>query len=266
MPNHAAHVNAVILAGGGADDRLASAAGVASKALAPIDGVPMAAYVLSALRASTVIEHVVYVGPTDERVRALVDHVVPAGSRMVDSLALGAGAALALGGGESRLLVATADLPWWHAEGVRRFVADASDADLVYPVVAAATALAAFPNQRRTFARLREGRFTGGNAVLATPAAVTALLPVIDQAFAARKAPWRLAALIGIDVVVGLVTGRASLAQLEARVSRLLGVRGQVLVSDDAGIAADVDGPHQLEPSARHGLPLTPLTPLRSDA
>ena len=259
MPNHAARVNAVILAGGGADDRLARAAGVASKALAPIDGVPMAAYVLSALRASEVIEHVVYVGPTDERVRALVDHVIPAGRRMVDSLALGAGAALALGRGESRLLVATADLPWWHADGVARFVTGSSDADLVYPVVAADTALAAFPNQRRTFARLREGRFTGGNAVLATPAAVTALLPVIDQAFTARKAPWRLAALIGLDVVVGLVTGRASLTQLEARVSRLLGVRGQVFVSDDAGIAADVDGPHQLEPAARQGRPLTPL-------
>ncbi len=263
MTSHDARVNAVILAGGGADDRLARAAGVASKALAPIDGAPMAAYVLSALRTSGVIEHVVYVGPTDERVRALVDHVVPAGRRMVDSLALGAGAALALGRGEGRLLVATADLPWWQAEGVRRFVTESPDVDLVYPIVAAATALAAFPNQRRTFARLREGRFTGGNAVLATPVALLALLPVIEHAFAARKAPWRLAALVGLDVVVGLLTGRASLAQLEARVSRLLGVRGHVSVSDDAGIAADVDGPHQLESSARQGLPLTPL---RSDA
>ncbi len=259
MSSPSPNVIAVVLAGGGSDDSLARSVGAASKALVHIDGAPMGAYVVSALRDSAVVSRVVFVGPTDDRIRPLVDNVVREGRRMVDSLALGLGAALALGDDDTRLLVVTADVPWWHAEGVRAFVSDAPVADLVYPVVEAASARATFPHQQRTFVRLRDGRFTGGNAVLLSAAAVPALLPVIDQAFAARKAPWRLASLVGIDVVWGLLSGRASLSQLEARISRLLGLDGRVMVCADAAIAADVDGPEQLELVAGQGPPLAAL-------
>lgn len=259
MTDPHASVTAVVLAGGGAADRVASSAGVAAKALVPLDGAPMAAYVLSALRDSGVIGRVIYVGPSDPGVRPLVDHVVPAGLRMVDSLAMGLGTGLALGEPEERLLIVTADIPWWRAEGVRGYLTEAPDVDLVYPVVAAETANAAFPQQRRTFVRLRDGRFTGGNAVLLKPGVVTALLPLMDKAFAARKAPWRLAALVGLDLVWALLTGRASFERVEARVSRLLGAQARVFVSDDAGIATDIDEPSQLEPSAREGQPLAAL-------
>jgi len=252
-------VNAVVLAGGGDADALARAAGVASKSLVPLAGAPMGAYVASALRSSGVVERIVYVGPADARIAAMVDHVVPSGARMVDSLALGFGAAFAGAEAAQRILLVTGDVPWWRAEGVRDFVADAPAAALVYPVVRAETALAAFPQQRRTFVRLRDGRFTGGNAALLTPEAAIALLPVIDQVFRARKAPWRLAALVGIDVVVGLVTGRVSLERLETRISAILGVAGRVLISDDAGIAADVDKPAQLALAGTGGPPLASL-------
>jgi GTP:adenosylcobinamide-phosphate guanylyltransferase len=253
-------VIAVVLAGGGADDALARSAGVASKALVPIAGAPMAAYVLSALRDSGVVERVVFVGADHPGLLPLVDHVIPAGRRMVDSLALGLGAALAVAATSTRLLLVTADIPWWSAEGVRRFVEEAPVADLVYPVVSAETASAGFPNQRRTFVRLRDGRFTGGNAVLLTVAAVPPLLTVIDRAFSARKAPWRLASLVGGDVVWGLLRGSVGLAQLDARISQLLGLSGRVFVSDDAAIAADVDAPRQLDADAR------PLAALRKPA
>ena len=254
-------VNAVVLAGGGADDPLARGAGTAAKALVPIDGAPMGAYVCSSLRASGVVDRIVYVGPSDAWVRGLVDAVVPAGVRMVDSMALGFGAALAVGAEPERqhVLLVTGDVPWWSATGVSRFVAQAPDVDLVYPVVTAETALAAFPHQHRTFARLADGRFTGGNAVLLSRAGALALLPVIDAAFGARKAPWRLARLIGLDVVWALLTRRARIAPLEARVSRILGVEARVLVSDDAAIAADVDDPTQLSVEAMQGPPLAAL-------
>ncbi len=263
MSDSSSSVIAVVLAGGGAEDRIARSAGAPSKALVSLDGAPMGAYVVSALRDSTVVSHVVYVGPTDDRIRPLVDHEIPAGRRMVDSLALGLGAGLACASERARtdvrFLVVTADIPWWRAAGVCAFVTDAPEADLVYPVVEAATAEAAFPQQKRTYVRLREGRFTGGNAILLSAAAVPALLPVIDQAFSARKAPWRLASLVGVDVLWGILSGRAELAQLAERISRLLGLRGIVMVSGDAGIAADVDAPEQLGSDLRRGPPLAEL-------
>lgn len=239
-------VVAVVLAGGDAEDRLAAAVGAPSKALVPLRDAPMGAYVATALRASGAVSDLVWVGKTDPHVRRLVDVTVDGGRRMVDSLALGLGAALAAAPGQ-RLLVVTADIPWWDAVGVLDFVASApADADLLYPVVREADALARFPDQRRTFVKLADGRFTGGNAALLSPAAVPALLPVIDTFYAARKRPLALAALVGPTTLWSLVTGRATLASLEQRVSRILGLRARVLVSPDAAIAADVDHPDHL--------------------
>jgi CTP:molybdopterin cytidylyltransferase MocA len=245
-------VVAVVLAGGDRDDRLARTVGAASKALVPLRDVPMGAYVAAALRASGVVADIVWVGPTDALVRRLVDATLPAGNRLVDSLTLGVGAALGRDP-EARLLVVTADVPWWDAEGVRAFVADAPDADLVYPVVAEATALARFPDQKRTFVRLADGRFTGGNAVLLTPRAVPTLLPFIDAAYTARKRPLALAQRVGFATLFALVTGRARLTALQARVAALLERDARVFVSPDAAIAADVDHPDHLP--ATLGLP-----------
>jgi CTP:molybdopterin cytidylyltransferase MocA len=262
-PSPTRRLVAVVLAGGDRDDRLARTVGAESKALVPLRDVPMGAYVATALRASGVVDDVVWVGPTDGRVRRLVDVALPAGNRLVDSLTLGLGAAMGRDP-SARYLVVTADIPWWDAEGVRAFVRDAPMADLVYPVVAEATALARFPDQKRTFVRLADGRFTGGNAVLLTPRAVPALLPFVDLAYEARKQPFALAQRVGWGTLVALAIGRARLDGIQARVRALLGIDARVFVSPDAAIAADVDHPEHLP--ATLGLPPLaeppPLEPL----
>ncbi len=232
---------AIVLAGGDASDQVALRGGVPGKALLPVAGRPLAAYVLDALERSGRVSRVVYVGPIEQELSSYDVVGLPGGRRFEDSLALGMGAALAMGA--ESLLVATADLPWLTPAAVARFAdaASALDVDVVYPVVSEADMNAAFPEQRRTYVRLREGRFTGGNLALLSRAGALALLPVISRAFAARKNPLALAALVGPGVVAGLLTGTATLGGLEARVSRLLGVPGRALPVADAGIAADVD-------------------------
>jgi molybdopterin-guanine dinucleotide biosynthesis protein A len=236
---------AIVLAGGDRDDRLARTVGAASKALVPLRDVPMGAYVATALRDSGLFADLVWVGPADGHVRRLVDVVLPAGNRLVDSLTLGLGAALGRSPG-ARLLVVTADVPWWTAEGVREFVNGAPDVDLVYPIVERQVALARFPEQRRTFVRLAGGRYSGGNAVLLSPRAVPALLPRIETAYLARKRPFELARMVGWTTLFALLTGTARIATLEARVGHILGVSARAFVSSDAAIAADVDGPDHL--------------------
>jgi CTP:molybdopterin cytidylyltransferase MocA len=238
-------VVAIVLAGGDRDDRLARTVGAESKALVPLRDVPMGAYVATALRSSGAVDDVVWVGPTDGRVRRLVDAALPAGHRLVDSLTLGLGAAMGRDP-SARFLIVTADVPWWDADGVRAFLRDAPVADLVYPVVAEATAIARFPDQKRTFVRLADGRFTGGNAVLLSPRAVPALLPFVDLAYEARKQPFALARRVGWGTLLALVTGRARLDGIQERVRALLGIDARVFVSQDAAIAADVDHPEHL--------------------
>ncbi len=253
-------ITAVVLAGGEPDDRLARDAGVEAKALVPLGDKPMGAYVLEALRACPHVGTIVYVGTVNVRLRGLYDVGLPAGGRLLDSLTLGLGAAL--GATTSpRLLVLTADIPWITAEGLTRLLRAAPDADLVYPAVTQAASVARFPHHRRTYVRLRGGRYTGGNAVLLSRAAIPKLLPFIERAYRARKNPVALAAIVGFDVVVSLALGRATIPRLERRVQQLVGIRARALVSDDAALAADVDRPSHLPGLLGPGLLAAPDAP-----
>lgn len=257
-------VVAVVLAGGDVGDRLATDAGVEAKALLPLGDEPLGAYVLKALRSSGVVSKIVYVGPTNARLTGLYDVQVPGGHRMVDSLGLGLGAALAVPG-TGPLLLLGADIPWVTGEMIARFVANAvaagtpdGQAQLVYPVVRAAAAEAQFPQQKRTYAKLKDGRFTGGNLVLMQRQLAPSLLPQIDRVFRARKNPFALAGIIGFDVLLALLFGRADIRQLEKRVSGLVKAPVRALITDDAALAADVDSPAQLPGTLTPQLPGAP--------
>ncbi len=235
-------ITAVVLGGGEASDVLALYGGVEAKALVPVGDQPMAAYVLDALRATPAVERTVYVGPVNVCLEGSYDRAVSSGRRLTHSLALGLGAAMALSDDE-RFLVLTADIPWVTAEVLTRFVTEAPAADLVYPAIRKQAAEAQFPFQERTYARLREGRLTGGNAVLLTRAVVPSLLTVLERVFRARKNPFVLASIVGVDVLLALLLGRASIPKLERRVSAILEADVRAFITDDAALAADVDRP-----------------------
>ena len=238
-------VVAVVLAGGDPDDALARAANVPSKALVPLDGRPMAAYVLAALRASCSVGELLLVGPVADEPDFEGVHVIPGGDAFGHSLALGLGAAQALSPGAS-MLVVTADVPWLTPRGIDLFVEGAGAADLAYPIVSEEAATAAFPSHERTFVRLKQGRFTGGNLMLLKPMMIAPLLRFMDRVYLARKNPLALARLVGPRTLLALLAGRADLRRLEQIVSARLGGVARAVVSQDASLAADVDGVEHL--------------------
>ena len=239
-----APVTAVVLGGG--EDALARASGVAAKALVPLAGKPMGAHVLEALRCSHQVGHVVYVGPNGG-LDGYYDAHVPAGDSLADSLALGLGAALAhMPDASGRLLALTADVPWLTARAIDTFATQSASVDLVYPVIPAAVSEAQFPAQQRTYVKVRDGRFTGGNMVLLTPAGVPPLLRFMDRLYRGRKNPLALAAIFGMDVVAKLLVGRVSIAELEHRAASILGISVSAFISEDASLGADVDKPEHL--------------------
>ncbi|MEX2540397.1 MAG: NTP transferase domain-containing protein [Trueperaceae bacterium] len=249
-------ITAVVLAGGDQGDRLASAAGVATKALVPIEGRPMAWYVLRALEASRSVSETIFVGPGSDGLGGGRLRAVPAGQRFAQSLALGLGAALAVTP-DTPMLVTTADVPWLSPEAVDRFVTAAGEAELAYPIVPERAALADFPTHRRTFVRLKQGRFTGGNLMLLKPQLVGPLLELIDRLYLSRKNPVALAGLMGPGTLLALMFGRADLNRLERLASERLGGSVRAVVTDDACLAADVDRGDQLGeppviPAVRH--------------
>lgn len=244
-----AAIPAVVLAGGKPGEALAQAAGVRFKALAPLRGRPMVAYVLDALAASERVGEVHLVGP-DEVAAALpgIRHVADRGSFLAN---LTAGVAAC--GPAPGSLVITCDIPFVTAAALSAFIelAEARDVDLAYPIVEVGRCEERFPGMRRTTLRLREGRFTGGNAVVIRPAFLERNAGVIDDAFAARKRPLKLARMVGWDLVPRILLasrlpGLLPLSLAEERIGRLVGGRVAGIPLPYPEIGADIDKPEDL--------------------
>ncbi|MFC4454390.1 NTP transferase domain-containing protein [Deinococcus sonorensis] len=238
--------NALVLGGGDPGDPFAAAHGVKVKPQIQLEGRPMAGYVLQALRDSGRVAQVAYVGPVPDGQDAGVDLRLTDHGSLLANLEGGA-RALAEHSGTPHMLVVTADIPLITAQMVQDVLDSAPDAGLVYPIVRREVCEAAYPGVKRTYARLQDGTFTGGNLFLLDARLISRVLPRLREVLATRKQPLKLASLIGYGVLLRLLLGQLSIQQLETRVSALLEVPARALITEHAAIGTDVDKDGDLE-------------------
>lgn len=242
-----AGVNAVVLAGGAPDDVAALHCGAANKAFVPVAGTPLVERVIRALRAVPRVERIVVVAPPRTHglpALAGADETRADGSRMIDSLRSGmAGFPPGV-----PLLIVASDLPVLTTPALDE-VFDAlalRDLDVAYTCLARRYHEARFPQIPHTWARMREGEFCGGGVSAIRPRALERLSEFLDALGAARKAPLRLAAVFGWDVVIRFAVGRLSIADAQARASTIM--RGPVgaICCTHPEIAVNVDRPRDI--------------------
>ncbi|MGL4611118.1 MAG: NTP transferase domain-containing protein [Trueperaceae bacterium] len=238
------HVSAIVLAGG--RDDLSRERGVASKALVLIEGQPMAYHILRALEGSASVNFTSYVGQSDPSFLHLTNAVLPAGETMAATLALGAGAALAAHP-QQPLLILSADVPWLTPHAIDTLVQNTPDVDLVYPIIPKNISEQQFPGQKRTYIKIAEGHFTGGNVIIVSVKMLPKLLKVLDLLYNARKNPIGLAKLFGVDIIIRLLLGRVTIAEVEGRAKKLLDAELKAWISHDASLGADVDKASHLQ-------------------
>ncbi len=241
-------MDALILAGGDNQGKLSQVSAAPGAALIPIGNRFMVDYVISALRATPGIGRIALVGPLEHLQAHYRDAGVilaQAGSNSIQSTLRG----LAVLNPSGRLLVATGDIPLLTPEAVVDFIRLCGDqsADLYYPVVTREASETRFPGTHRTYVRLKEGVFTGGNLFLVNPAVVESCMAKAEELFRLRKSPVAMARAIGLGLLVKLLLKRLSLAEAEGTVSRLLGIRGNVVISAYPELGVDVDKPADLE-------------------
>jgi hypothetical protein len=87
---------------------------------------------------------------------------------------------------------------------------------------------------------------TGGNVFLIRPQVILKSRDRIEQAFALRKRPLQLSRLLGFKFLIKLLTGRLEVAEIEARVEEILGMKGAGILSLYPEIGVDVDKPSDL--------------------
>lgn len=238
-----------MLAGRENRGRLQGVSDAAWEALIPIGGLPMVRYVLDALGGVPEIGRVTMVGPDPGAFPPSPPgppewEVVSPAESLVENLRLGVQAL----GPCPEILVVTCDVPFLEPEDLSEFLGRCRErgADLGYPIVERADCEEAFPGVRRTYVRLSDGSYTGGNVIYLKGDALARLWPFLDRVYAARKRPLTLLPLFGLGTAVAVLLGRARVSALERRVERIAGLRARAVVMRRPAIAVDVDKPEDL--------------------
>lgn len=241
-------VDALVLAGGETGAAFGARCEERYEALIPIAGRPMVAWVVEALTHSKLVGKVWVVGPTAELEKICFPEtvtVVPGGDSLLTSVQHG----LSVIQPKGKILLATGDIPFLTAAAVQHFLTVCAplSADLYYPVIAKKTVDQAYPGNRRTYVRLKDGIFTGGNLLLIDPDIVPRCLEQARYIVANRKHPFKLCRFLGIFFLFRFLWGNLSLKAIAERVETILNIQGSVVCSPFPEIGMDVDKPADLE-------------------
>jgi len=233
------------------DDPLAEYTRDSPKALIPIAGKPMIAYVVDALAGSRYVQHVIVVAldPAAEvQFPVPVEYVPDAGGILANTEA-GLQYAQDHYPDADAILLSSCDVPTITPTIVDAFIEEClrTDHDLYYSIVERSVMEARFPGSRRSYIHLREGDFAGGDLFLVRPTIALDQQELWQSLTGARKSVLRQTRMIGLWPLFKLIIRRLSLAEAEQRGSKALNVRGKAVPFPYAEAGMDVDKPFQLE-------------------
>lgn len=241
--------NVVVLAGTGGKGTLEEQQKVENKAFININGRPMITYVLETIDRAPSIRTTAVVGPSPYLERLTGEGYsftpVPEEGGLLQNMAAGLRAL----DRNVPSLVTTSDIPLLTVSAVEDFLSRCSpyDHDLYYPIISRDDCERRFPGMTRTYVRLKEGHFSGGNMVLVNPAWVLENLDDLVMFISYRKKPWKLLRLLPLSLVVKFFTRRLTVPDLEAYLSRLFNARGRAILTGYVEIGADLDKISDLE-------------------
>lgn len=237
--------DALILAGSrGPNDPVAALGQVAHKALTPIAGRPMLAFVLDAVRGAPEIARLFICIDAETDLRPVTNGTVFTRIPPEASPAASVVAALNAIDGDRPLLITTADHPLLTPQMIRFFLDHApEDADLCVGLAEAETITRAFPEGRRTFYRLAGKGYSGCNLFLARKPGAANVAAYWRRMESHRKNPLRLVREIGFGALIRYALGLLSLDGAFRHVSKLTGARISPVILPFAEAATDVDKP-----------------------
>ena len=239
-------VDAVVLAGGEANQVVPTLSG--PKSLIDIAGRPMISYVTDALRHCSDLDNIVIalpVGTDPAAFAGLGTKIVTDTHGVVDAI----DKALKVLDNDGYVMIVSSDTPMISTAAVNDFLAvcETQEAEIYYTVVPKETTEKMFPGTRRTYIRLRDGAFTGGNVHLVGKDAFNRTKAMGERIFAKRKSPFGLIRLLGLGFVARFLLGRLTIASLEEGAGRALGAKVKAVVTRYPELGVDVDKPEDLK-------------------
>ncbi len=246
-------MDAVVLAGGvpTPKDPLYPYTQGGPKALLDMAGKPMVQWVIDALEAAPEIEGIFIAGLTEtpDLHGAKIRGYLPDAGGLLSNALAGLRAVLRHHPQAEYVALVAGDIPALTPDMVSWMVAQAQGEpfDLAYTAIPRAVMEARFPTARRTYTRLRDIEACGGDFHLVRPTLADTHTEVWERLIAARKNPFKQAAILGWDLLLKLALRRLTMEEGLHLVSRRLGVRGKLILSPYAELGMDADKPHQVD-------------------
>ncbi|KUO74338.1 MAG: hypothetical protein APF77_16430 [Clostridia bacterium BRH_c25] len=241
-------MDVIVLAGEKKDNSNSNGEEKINKAFYKIKDKHMIEYVVETLRKTSCIGRIAVVGPKDKLeavIGDIVDNIIEGTDSIVSNVLL----ALDYFPEERELLIVTSDIPMITKEAIEDFIARCrqKDVDLCYSIVDRKVNDRKYPGVRRTYARLWEGQFTGGNVFYFNPKVVDKCKDFVEQMLEYRKSPTKMARVLGFGFLLRLALGILTINAIQRKCESLLGIRGAAIVSPYPEIGNDVDRLSDLE-------------------
>lgn len=244
-------IDAVVLAGGDAQKVDASLEG--PKSLINIAGQPMIEYVLEALRQSSALDRIAIALPagTDKSVfKNISGQIIPDTQGVVDAMSK----AVETFGDEGYLMAVSSDVPMINAEVIDAFIKNCEEepADIYYTIIPKEVMEDSYPGSKRTYFRVHEGAFTGGNVHMIKKTTLVKNLGLAEQIFSMRKSPLNLIRLLGITFLIKFARGRLKIGSVEDKAGKAFSAKVRAVIMAHPELGVDVDKPEDLALAESH--------------
>jgi len=222
-----------------------------NKALIKIHDKEMVRYIIDAFKGLDFVDTIAVVGPKEnlQSIENQVDVIVDSAASLADNVLCGVN----IFSDDDMLLISTSDIPMITSEAIRDFVEKSLsiDADFFYPIVLKEENEKKYPGIKRTYVKIKDGVFTGGNIVMVKAGKVKQCIKKAGAFMAYRKKPWKLAKILGLKFVLKFLLGTLTINELQERVAELFDIKARAIISSYPEIATDVDKDSDLELAAR---------------
>lgn len=238
-------MDVIVLAG---ENKGINTKGESNKAFYKIKDKHMIEYVAETLRKCGSIDKIAVVGPKDKLkpvIGGIVDCIIEGEGSIVNNILL----TLKHFPEDKKILIVTSDIPMITKEAIEDFIEKCGrkDADFYYSVIDKKENDMKYPGVRRTYARLWEGKFTGGNVFCFNPAVKDRCRDFAEKMLEYRKSPAKMAGILGFGFLLRLALGVLTINAIQKKCESLLGIRAAVIISSYPEIGNDVDRLSDLE-------------------
>ena len=243
-------MRAVITAGGRISGEYSQAAGTDIKALAQLrDGATHLDRVLDAVSALGITDIAVVGAPEVAAAVASRARVIPEKPTGRENVAL----ALDAWPDDQPLLYATSDMPYVSTAALNDFIQRSPTNAVTMPLTEIDAYRARFPDAPPAGITLGGQTVVNGGVFLFPPGSIETVARVAGTFFDARKAPWKMASLVGPSFLLRFALRRLTIDALEAQAARTLRVAAAAVRGAAPELAFDCDSVTEYRYALAHG-------------